>query len=208
TSRRRAGTLGEARILANGGAATSDGRHRGRRRGPAGHPRAGRGQEALRRWIDPFTVSISRAWPPPPMLPERRRGPRRPETVRGKSVSISPFTVWARTFAAAEAGRVRVMLPFTVRNETSLVQSARPALARIDPFTVSASTRPVVATSMEPFTVVAWTSASRPCPATFPLTVAGAKTTPRGTRTVKWTSTSLSRGLLCPPPAPHSLGRP
>src|SRR4051794_26204823 len=87
-------------------------------------------QDALRRWIEPFTVSSSRAWPPPPMRPERCRREMRPDTVSGKSVSISPFTVSARTSAAAEAGRVSVMLPLTVLKEASLVQSARPALAR------------------------------------------------------------------------------
>src|SRR5207249_673639 len=51
----------------------------------------------------PFTVSRSSRRPPLPIVPWRLRGPSRPVTMSGKSVTMSPFTVLAFTSAVRSA---------------------------------------------------------------------------------------------------------
>ena len=116
----------------------------------------------------------------------------------GKSVSMSPFTVLARTSVETLGGRLRVIPPFTVWNSSASVHCARPIDAVIEPFTVEASALPDVDTRMLPFTLCASTSPDRLAASTSPLTVWPAKRTPAGTRTVKFTLTSLSCVLMRP----------
>src|SRR5207248_7786583 len=52
----------------------------------------------------PFTVSSAKRRPPLPIVPVTRRAPSRPVTVSGKSVSMFPFTVLARTSVDTLAG--------------------------------------------------------------------------------------------------------
>ena len=101
------------------------------------------------------------------------------------------------------------MLPLTVSKSSVPVQSARPMLASIEPFTVSAFTRPVAATLMLPLTEAASTSDSTSPTRTPPFTVCTLSLTPAGTLTVNSTCTSLLRMWL-PPwlPGSHELLRP
>src|SRR5207302_10628087 len=96
----------------------------------------------------PLTVSSAKRRPPLPIVPVTRRGPSRPVTVSGKSVSMFPFTVLARTSVDTLAGSSSVIPPFTVWNSSASVHWARPTDAVIEPFTVEASALPDVETRM------------------------------------------------------------
>src|SRR5207245_5598214 len=188
------GSAGRAELLRErgaGGAVPSD-----RRRVPLPAPCSPFRQPAFRSFIDPFTVDNSNRRPPLPIVPFMRRGPNFPVIVRGKSVSISPFTVVALTSVERSAGRSSVIPPFTVAKSSASVHVAFPIDATIEPFTVRASAYPVVEIRMLPFTVVASTSLERFAASTLPFTVAPRKRTPSGTRTVKSTRTSLFRVLV------------
>jgi hypothetical protein len=87
----------------------------------------------------PFTVSNRRCRPPLPIVPLNRLAEKRPRTVSGKSESMDPFTVEASTAALTSAGRTTVIPPFTELNSSVPVQSARPSVARMVPFTELAS---------------------------------------------------------------------
>src|SRR5256886_9134710 len=89
--------------------------------------------------IEPFTVSRASRRPPLPIVPCRLRGPRRPVTMSGKSVWMSPLTVLARTSVDRPAGRSRGIPPLTVRSSRAWHHVARPSDATISPFTVCAS---------------------------------------------------------------------
>src|SRR5262245_8059322 len=156
----------------------------------AGSKRRG-AYDALRSVMLPFTVRSSSERPPDPIVPRRCRGPNLPVTVSGKSVSRSPFTVSARTSALRFAGSVSVMPPFTVVNRATDCQSLRPIDARIEPFTVVASTCPAAVTSTLPFTVLTSASAPRLSAWRSPFTVRPSKLMPGGSLIVKSTSTSL-----------------
>src|SRR6266566_4303456 len=158
--------------------------------------------------IEPFTVSSANRRPPLPIVPCRRRGPRRPVTMSGKSVTMSPLTVLARTSVDRVAGRSSVMAPFTVRKSSASVHVARPIDATMEPFTVCASAYPDVEIRMLPFTVFACTSLARLAASTSPFTVVPTNRTSAGTRTVKSTVTSLSCTFMWPPsPASQVFSR-
>src|SRR5437867_12785046 len=134
--------------------------------------------------ISPFPVLRLRLRPPAPIVPRSFRGPNRPETIIGKSDSISPLTVLARTSVSSLPGRISVIPPFTVLNSRSSDQSARPICAYTEPFTVVASARPVVVTFTLPFTVLTCASLLSPSADISPLTVWPLNSIPAGT----WTS--------------------
>ena len=132
---------------------------------------------------------------PCPSWPEAERGPKRPWTLTGKSLSMRPLTVLSLRSASTPSGRVRRMLPLTVRNERSSPGTA-PSVARTSPLTVLADTTPVLSAVTSPFTVVAVTSPDSPVTRTSSLVVRASRCTPSGMDTVNATFTSLFRLLM------------
>src|SRR2546430_5872892 len=80
----------------------------------------------------PLTVSSASLRPPLPIVPRKLRGPRRPVTMIGKSVWMSPFTVVARTSVDRPAEENEGEPPFMARGPAAFAPLAA-AGGRPDP---------------------------------------------------------------------------